>query len=138
LHFEVCLKWISVVRGLPTSEAEANLFSIFSFIKLNESILQRVPSLLVPDNLTAHDGAKPRKDKFEILITCYRVKLAYKQHIFRGSYVREGEVSNHFEGQSRCCCGFFASQALFLLFRECSKRVFVLGDPSRVVWWPRR
>src|SRR6266550_4479386 len=47
---------------------EISLFCIFSLVKFNERILQRVARLLIPDYLTTHNRAKAGQDELQIFI----------------------------------------------------------------------
>ena len=65
------------------------LFRIFTLVKLNECILQRIARLLVSDYLTAHNRAKAGEDELEILIPRDGVELAHEKYVFGRSDVRK-------------------------------------------------
>ena len=69
----------------------------FRTIKLHECILQTVPSLLIPDNLTTHHFPKSGEDDFEVFVSCDRIQFADKQNILRRSHIRVRKIPNHFE-----------------------------------------
>lgn len=66
------------------------LLRFLALVEFNESILQRVTGLLVPDDLTTHDGAETRKYELQIFVPSHGVKFAHKKYILWRSYVGEG------------------------------------------------
>lgn len=63
------------------------LFGVLTLVKFNERVLERIAGLFVSDDLTAHDWAKTRENKLEIIISCYRVELAHKKDVLWRSHV---------------------------------------------------
>lgn len=76
---------------------EIRLFRIFSFIELDEGILQRVASLFIPDDLTTHNLPETGEYELEIFVPSYRVELADEQDVLRGPNIREWQIANHLE-----------------------------------------
>ena len=75
---------------------KTHLLRICPLIELNERILQRIARLLIPNDLTAHNSPKPRKDQLQILIPRHTVQFTNEQYVLRWANVGKGEISDHF------------------------------------------
>lgn len=124
--------WVSAAF-VAKKARNADLLSIFVFIKFDERILQGVTRLLVSNDLAAHDLPEPRKDEVEILVPRHRVELAYEEHVLRWSDVRKWKVSDHFERQCGCRRCLFATLLLLLFFGESMEWILVFRNARCVV-----
>jgi hypothetical protein len=72
---------------------EISLHGLLFFLKLGESILQRLTRALVSNNFYFHCRIESTEDEFQIFVLSDGVELANKQHIFGGFNVGVGQIT---------------------------------------------
>jgi len=115
-----------------------HLLCLLTLVEFDESVLERISSLLVSNHLATHDCPESRKNELQIFISRDRVEFADKKHVLRRPDICKWQISNHFESQSRCSGSFLSSKAFFFFLGQRGQRVFIFCNAGRVIGWTDR
>lgn len=108
------------------------VFARFLLLELNESILQRISTRFVSNDLTSFDHAEAAEDNLEIIIGGNGIELANEENVFWWSNISVGEISNDLQN-GRSSLGFaFLKHFLNFSFSLslCVVNVLISCDPS--------
>lgn len=109
-----------------TMDPKTYLLSGRLLVKLDEGVLQRIPTSPIPHYLTRQDLAESREDQLEIFVLRNRVQFAHEQNVLGRSDRGKGDITDHLQRQSGRGGSGESALRFDLFFRHGFQRVFLV------------